>query len=232
MIKVRPNKDRGSAHHGWLETKHSFSFAHYYDPQYMGFRSLRVINEDIIAGGGGFPTHHHENMEIITYVISGALEHKDSMGTGSVIKAGDVQYMSAGTGVQHSEYNASETMPVHLLQIWLLPNEFGVEPRYNQRSISKQAKQNKLCLLASGGVDHSALRIRQEVRLYASCLESGKSLEYSIEPNRAIWLQNITGQLRLNNTEIEPGDGVSVEGATKIRITSVETAEFLLFDLI
>lgn len=229
MITIRKSEDRGGADHGWLKAKHSFSFAGYYDPAHMGFRSLRVINEDVIAGGGGFPPHPHENMEIITYIISGELEHKDSMGTGSVIKAGEVQYMSAGTGVVHSEFNHSASTPLHLLQIWLMPNVFGAAPRYDQQAIDPANMHNKLALLASGG--EGGIHIRQNAKLFACRLDAGETVEYSLEAGRALWLQIISGVLELNGEHAESGDGVRIEQEGNLVISAVANAHFILFDL-
>jgi redox-sensitive bicupin YhaK (pirin superfamily) len=229
MITIRKSTDRGHANHGWLQTKHSFSFANYYDPTRMGFRSLRVINEDIIAGGGGFPPHPHENMEITTYIISGQLEHKDSMETGSVIKAGEVQYMSAGTGVVHSEFNHSASEPLHLLQIWLLPNEFGAPPRYDQQTINPASMHNKVALLASGG--QGGIHIRQDAKLFACRLDAGEAVEYSLEAGRALWLQLISGEVTVNDESIRAGDAVRIEREDRVDIRAKSDAHFLLFDL-
>lgn len=229
MITIRKSADRGQADHDWLKTKHSFSFASYYDPAHMGFRSLRVINEDVIAGGGGFPPHPHENMEIITYVVTGELEHKDSMGTGSVVKAGEVQYMSAGTGVVHSEFNHSPSKPLHLLQIWLLPNEFGASPRYDQQKVADAAVQNQLGLIASGG--KGGINVRQDVELYACKLDANKSVSHVIRPNRALWLQLISGELHAEGQKVYAGDAVRIEGQKETKITAEQSSHFLLFDL-
>jgi len=229
MITIRKSDDRGKADHGWLKTKHSFSFASYYDPAYMGFRSLRVINEDVIAGGGGFPPHPHENMEIITYVIDGALEHKDSMGTGSVVKAGEVQYMSAGTGAVHSEFNHSPSKPLHLLQIWLLPNMFGASPRYDQQIVAPESIMNTLGLIASSG--KGGIDVRQDMELYACELDAGKSVSHTIQSNRALWLQLISGEATLNNKSIQAGDAARIEREDEVSITAKTKSHFLLFDL-
>lgn len=229
MITIRKSKDRGTAEHDWLQTKHSFSFANYYDPTHMGFRSLRVINEDVIAGGGGFPPHPHENMEIITYIISGELEHKDSMGTGSVIKAGEVQYMSAGTGVVHSEFNHSAHRPLHLLQIWLLPNEFGAGPRYDQQTIKPADIKNQLGLIASGG--EGGINVRQDMKLYACKLTTDQTVDYRLEVGRALWLQLISGKLLVGGQSANAGDGVRVEREDSLRINAIKDAHFILFDL-
>jgi redox-sensitive bicupin YhaK (pirin superfamily) len=229
MITIRKSEDRGGADHGWLKAKHSFSFAGYYDPAHMGFRSLRVINEDVIAGGGGFPPHPHENMEIITYIISGELEHKDSTGTGSVIKAGEVQYMSAGTGVVHSEFNHSASTPLHLLQIWLLPNEFGAPPRYDQQVIDPATITNRLGLIASGS--EGGIHIHQDMRLYACKLTKGGAVEHRLEEGRALWLQLISGEVTVNDESIRAGDAVRIEREDRVDITAKSDAHFLLFDL-
>ncbi len=229
MITIRKSEDRGGADHGWLKAKHSFSFAGYYDPAHMGFRSLKVINEDVIAGGAGFPPHPHENMEIITYIISGELEHKDSMGTGSVIKAGEVQYMSAGTGVVHSEFNHSASSPLHLLQIWLMPNEFGATPRYDQQAVDSASITNRLGLIASG--NEGGIHVRQDVSLYASKLASGKAVEHQLEEGRALWLQLISGEVAVNDESIQAGDAARIEREDSVKVTAKSDAHFLLFDL-
>ena len=231
MIRVRRNENRGQANHGWLRSKHTFSFADYHDPAWMGFRSLRVINEDKVAPSKGFATHQHENMEILSYVIRGQLAHKDSMGNASIIEPGEVQLMSAGTGVSHSEYNPSDQDWTHFLQIWLLPSEKETTPSYQQTLFPLEVKNNKLCLIASPtGVDGS-LTIKQDACIYLSVLEKTKRVSLEIKPNRHAFVQVISGSLHVNFCVLEAGDGALIWEEDKIDIFSAETAEFLLFDL-
>ncbi len=231
MINIRRSNERGHADHGWLDTYHSFSFANYYDPNYMGFRSLRVINEDKIAGGGGFGTHGHKDMEIITYVLEGALEHRDSLGTGSIIKPGEIQRMSAGSGILHSEYNNSPTSPVHLLQIWLIPDEKGLTPSYEQTQTKVATKPNQLHLIAGAEGGEGAVIIHQDVHLYAGIIEPGKTLSYELDRNRHAWLQVAGGAIDLNGKGLKAGDGAAISLETDLVITGEEKAEILLFDL-
>ncbi|TNE60139.1 MAG: pirin family protein [Alphaproteobacteria bacterium] len=231
MIKIRKSEARGAADHGWLKAKHTFSFAGYQDPAHMGFGPLRVINEDRIAGGGGFPTHPHDNMEIVTYVMSGALEHKDSMGNRGVIKAGDIQYMSAGTGVRHSEFNASATEETHLYQIWLLPNERGAPPRYAQKSLVGETRSNELNLFVSGDGREGSTEIRQDADLYTSTLDAGKEIVHRFEKGRLGWLQLARGVLDVNGERLEAGDGVALAEEDLLAVKALESAEFLLFDM-
>lgn len=232
MIQIRKSADRGFFDHGWLKTYHSFSFADYRDPKWMGFGPLRVINEDWVAPGEGFPTHSHRDMEIITYVLKGVLAHKDSMGNASEIKPGEVQRMSAGTGVTHSEYNHMSLEPVHLLQIWIMPERRSLVPGYEQKVFPLAGKRNALRLVASpdGG---EAVKIHQDTRLYDSRLDAGKAVTHTMAPGRAFWLQVISGQLSVNGLTAEDGDGVYGEGENKIEIqaSAAVAAEFLLFDL-
>lgn len=232
MITVRPSHDRGHFDHGWLNTYHTFSFASYYDPDYMGFRSLRVINDDVVKAGSGFGTHPHRDMEIITYMLDGELAHKDSTGAGGVLKPGDVQHMTAGTGVLHSEYNHSDA-DTRLLQIWLMPESSGLTPSYEQTSFPREEKHNALRLIAARESQDGALRIHQNVKLYASLLDEGKTVSYGFKPGRYGWLQVAKGFLTLNGAELRAGDGAAISGEDKIEITgaSGEAAEFLLFDL-
>lgn len=197
----------------------------------MGLRSLLVINEDIIQGGGGFPTHSHHDMEIITYVLEGSLEHKDSMGTGSVIQAGDVQYMAAGQGVAHSEFNHSQTEPVHLLQIWITPDSADTQSRYGQQNFTRGEKLNQLCMIAGGQAKKPALEINQDAAVYASVMEAGTSLNHSLGTGRAAWIQLVSGTIAVNGQELTAGDGLAVEDEAGIEITAIREAEFLLFDL-
>lgn len=231
MITLRRSEARGQFNHGWLDTKHTFSFAQYHDPKYNGFRSLRVINEDRVSGGAGFGTHGHRDMEIITYPINGSLEHKDSLGNGSVIKPGDVQRMSAGTGIQHSEFNHSKTESVHFLQIWIFPEVNGLSPSYEQRYFSPEEKQGKLCLVGSrDGRDNSVI-IHQDVSLYACVLRPGESVNYQLNPHRYVWLQVVKGGLLFNDQLLESGDGVAVSDSALLTMVSDGGSEFLLFDL-
>jgi redox-sensitive bicupin YhaK (pirin superfamily) len=230
-ILVRRSKDRGLTKIDWLTSYHTFSFGDYYDDQYMSLRSLRVINEDFIAPGQGFGSHPHRDMEIITYVISGELEHKDSMGNGSVIKAGDVQKMSAGRGITHSEFNSSSTEPVHLLQIWIVPGRRGLDPAYQQISLGKNLEKEGLTLIGALPKQKGVIHIHQDVELFRGYLTKGQSLEHPVKPNRVLWLQLITGKLKVGAETLEAGDGVSVEGVSQISISGLEQAEFLLFNL-
>ena len=233
MIKLRKSEDRGSFDHGWLKTKHTFSFASYIDPNFMGFRDLRVINEDWIQAGQGFGEHPHENMEIISYVVEGALSHKDSMGNGSTIKPGDVQYMSAGRGVRHSEFNHMEDAATHLLQIWILPNKQGGEPRYAQKTISNEDKREKLCLLVSEEGKGGPIQIYQDINMYGSILDEGQSVQHEFKHNRHGWLQLVKGALELSDGSIiTAGDGVQISDEANLGIQSKKNdSEFLLFDL-
>jgi redox-sensitive bicupin YhaK (pirin superfamily) len=231
MIEIRKSSDRGAADHGWLQTRFTFSFADYYDPQHVQFRTLRVMNDDRIAGGGGFPTHPHRDMEIVTYVLEGALEHRDSMGNGSVIQPGDVQYMSAGTGVAHSEFNASETEPVHLYQIWMFPDRNGYRPAYDQKHFSKEEKRGTLRLLASPDGGEGSVRIRQDNRLYSTLLPSGASVKHALPPDRHAYVQVASGKVTLNGHPLEAGDGARISGEKSLELAGVSEAEVLLFDL-
>lgn len=230
MIQLNKNTDRGHAQHGWLESWHSFSFAEYYDPNKMGIASLRVINDDRIAGQGGFPTHPHRDMEIITYVLSGALEHKDSMGNGSVIQAGDVQKMSAGTGIRHSEFNATQHTPVHLLQIWIQPNVQGVTPGYAQKHYTRQDKKGRLCPIASPD-DDDTIFLQQDVRLYAAVLTAEDRIEHTLPANRLAYLHVATGELTANQLTLSAGDAILLQDETLLTLNSSNEAEVLLFDL-
>ncbi|HMJ12310.1 MAG TPA: pirin family protein, partial [Polyangiaceae bacterium] len=215
----------------WLDSYHSFSFADYYDPEHMGFRALRVINEDWIAPAQGFGRHPHRDMEIISYVREGALEHQDSMGNGSVMRPGDVQRMSAGTGVTHSEFNASQTEPVHLLQIWLLPSERGIEPSYEQKHFSAQEKQGKLRLVASPNGDDGSVTIHTDARLYAGAFGSGERAQYELARGRHAWVQVACGRVNVNGEELSAGDGAAVSDVGAVQLEGVDGAEVLLFDL-
>ena len=231
MITIRKATERGHFVHGWLNTYHTFSFDQYYDPRYMGFRTLRVINEDFVSGGRGFPMHGHRDMEIITYILEGALQHQDSMGNGSVIRPGDVQRMTAGTGVRHSEKNASETELVHLLQIWVLPHTVGLDPSYEQKAFAEKARRNKLCLIASGDARDGSVTLHQDVSLYASILDENVAIDYSMDPSRYGWLQVARGAVDVNGERAEQGDGAVIVGESNLEIRAHERAEILLFDL-
>lgn len=231
MIAIRKSEARGHANHGWLDSYHTFSFANYYDPNYMSFRSLRVINEDIINPGKGFGTHGHTDMEIITYVLEGALEHKDSLGTGAIIKPGEVQRMSAGTGIQHSEFNPSQTEPVHLLQIWLLPDTNGLPPSYEQRDFPLEERRGKLRLVAARDARDGAVKVHQDVDLYAAVLDKKSRVSHALQSNRHAWVQVARGSVLLNGFPLEKGDGAAVSDESEVVVEATENAEILLFDL-
>ncbi|MEL7448689.1 MAG: pirin family protein [Pseudomonadota bacterium] len=231
MIAIRPANERGLANHGWLNSRHTFSFGHYYDPQFMGFGPLRVINEDMVEPGQGFGTHGHSDMEIISYVLDGALEHKDSMGTGSIIRPGDVQRMTAGTGVRHSEFNASDTDQVHFLQIWVLPERDGLTPSYEQKTFSTEEKRGQLRLVGSRDGRDGSVTIHQDVNLYSSLLDDGEAVSYDLGEGRNGWLQVARGSVRLDGNELSAGDGVALKGARTLKLEGVDDAEILLFDM-
>jgi quercetin 2,3-dioxygenase len=228
---IHKGKLRGHNQIDWLDSFHTFSFGHFYDSSRMGFRSLRVINDDRIAPGAGFPTHGHKDMEILTYVLSGAVEHKDSLGTGSVIRPGDAQIMSAGTGIMHSEFNPSPTDELHLLQIWILPDQLGLTPRYDQKNFPVAEKQGKLRLIAAKDGRDDAVIIHQDIDLYASILSPGDVINYHVQPHRYAWLQIATGEATLNGQELKAGDGVQITGEEQLEISTNLNAEILLFDL-
>jgi quercetin 2,3-dioxygenase len=231
MIKIRRSKERGHANHGWLDTYHSFSFADYYDPRHMGFRDLRVINEDFIEPAQGFPKHGHRDMEIITYVIDGELSHRDSMGNGETIRPNDVQRMTAGTGVLHSEFS-SETDRTHLLQIWILPEENRLTPGYEQKQFPPEEKQGTLRLIASRGGTDGSVHINQDVKVYASVLNLGDKVTYDLADGRHAWIQLISGSLDINASTLDAGDGAAISGESEISIRPFsDGSEFLLFDL-
>ena len=231
MIHIRKSQERGHANHGWLNTYFTFSFADYYDPKHVQFRTLRVLNDDRIAAGAGFPEHPHRDMEIITYVLEGGLAHRDSMGNGSVIRPGDVQYMSAGTGVTHSEFNASKTEPAHLLQIWMLPEEKGLKPVYGQKTFADGEKREKLRLVASPDGRDGSVTIRQDNELYATVLEAGESVRHELKPDRHAYVQVARGSVKLNGTELQEGDGAAISAEKAVELTGVKDAEVLMFDL-
>jgi len=233
MLATRRSAERGYADHGWLQSFHSFSFADYYDPRHMGFGPLRVINEDRVAPGMGFGTHGHRDMEIVSYVLEGGLAHKDSLGTGSVITPGDVQYMSAGTGVRHSEFNASKTEPVHFMQIWIMPNAEGLPPRYDQKRFGPEEKRGKLRLVVSPTGEDGSIAIRQDVRMYASLLDAGQSAGFTLAAGRHLWVQVLEGSLDVNGKSLDAGDGLAASDETAFRFAAAGDgpAEFLVFDL-
>ncbi|PZU97309.1 MAG: quercetin 2,3-dioxygenase [Pseudanabaena sp.] len=231
MITIRKSEERGHANHGWLDSYHTFSFASYYDPQHMAFRSLRVINQDKIAGGKGFGTHPHRDMEIITYMLDGALEHKDSMGNGSVIQVGDVQRMSAGTGITHSEFNPSPTETAHLLQIWILPNQESVKPSYEQISFSREEKLNQLRLIASPDGRDRSVTIHQDAYIYASILEDGAEVIHPVAQSRHVWLQVAKGSVLAGDQLLSAGDAIASDRPGDFQIIAKDNAEILLFDL-
>ncbi|MDZ7958756.1 MAG: pirin family protein [Aulosira sp. DedQUE10] len=230
-LLVNDSNSRGHTQINWLNSYHTFSFGSFYDPNHMGFRSLRVINDDTVIGGAGFGTHGHRDMEILTYVLSGALEHKDSLGTGSVIRPSEAQIMSAGTGITHSEYNHSKTEPVHFLQIWILPNKQGLPPRYDQKAFPLEEKQGKLRLIAAKDGRDGAVTIYQDVDLYASVLESGDVVNYQVKSDRYAWLHVAQGVATLNGKELKAGDGVQISGEEQLEISTNSRGEILLFDL-
>jgi redox-sensitive bicupin YhaK (pirin superfamily) len=231
MITVRPAAERGHFDHGWLDTSHTFSFASYHDPRHMGFRSLRVINEDRVKPGEGFGTHAHRDMEILTWVLEGALEHKDSMGNGSVIRPGDIQRMSAGTGVTHSEFNPSREAPVHLLQIWLLPRERGLAPGYEEKRFPPEARRGRLCLIAGRDGRDGAVTIHQDADLWTALLQPGESVRHTLASGRYAWLQVARGAVSLNGSTLGAGDGATVSDEAALEIAGAARAEVLLFDL-
>jgi quercetin 2,3-dioxygenase len=232
MITLRPADERGIANFGWLDSRHSFSFGHYYDPKHMGFGPLRVINEDRVRPGGGFDTHGHRDMEIISYVLEGALAHKDSIGTGSVIRPGDVQRMSAGSGIRHSEYNHSDSEPVHFLQIWLLPDEDGLTPSYEQKTFADSEKRGRLRLVASRDGREGSVRIHQDADLYASLLDKDEAVTHGLAAGRRSWIQVVRGAVAVNGKDLRAGDGAAVSALPELTVTATaDGSEFLLFDL-
>lgn len=231
MLQIRKSDSRGHADHGWLSSRHTFSFAGYQDPRHMGFGPLRVINEDRVQGGEGFGTHGHRDMEIISYVLEGALEHKDSMGSGSVLRYGDVQRMSAGTGVTHSEFNHSADQPVHFLQIWLFPTKTGLTPSYQEGTFPTESKRNQMRLIASPDGRDGSLLIHQDAYLYATLLEGSQTLQYPLKPGRGAYLHLARGRLSVNGVELEAGDALQITDESLLSLGEGEDAEALLFDL-
>ncbi len=231
MLRVRKARERGHARHGWLESFHTFSFADYHDPDQMGFRDLRVINEDRVQPGRGFASHSHRDMEIVSYVIQGALEHKDSLGTGSVIRPGDVQRMSAGTGITHSEYNHSASEIVHFLQIWILPERAGLAPCYEQKHFSEAERAGRLRLVASRDGGEGSVRIHQDAAMYAGILAPGETVSHDLAGSRHAWLQVVDGALDVNGTRLAAGDGAAVSEETRVACVAHAASHLLLFDL-
>lgn len=232
MLAVRQGQDRGQANFGWLNSRHTFSFGHYYDPEFMGFGPLRVINEDRVEPGRGFDTHGHQDMEIISYVLEGEMAHEDSMGTGSVIRPGDVQRMSAGTGVRHSEYNVSKSEPLHFLQIWIIPERNGLEPGYEQKTFSGEDKSAQLRLIGSRDGREGSVTIHQDVDLYATTLRNDDSVTYQLSEGRKGWVQVARGEVQVDGRSLSAGDGVAIEGPRTIAVTGQSASEILFFDMV
>jgi quercetin 2,3-dioxygenase len=232
MIIVRPAEERGMANFGWPDSRHTFSFGHYYDPRHMGIGALRVINDDRVAPGGGFDTHSHQDMEIISYVLEGAMEHQDSIGTGSVIRPGDVQRMTAGTGIAHSEFNHSRTEPVHFLQIWIVPERKGLAPGYEQKTFPLEERHGKARLVASRDGRDGSLTVHQDIDLYTSVLEAGDEVAIALRPERSAWVQVARGAVTLNGTGLKEGDGAAVFDTATLTLTSDTGGEVLVFDLV
>ena len=231
MITLRPRQERGGGDYGWLNTRHTFTFSDYWDPRWMGFRSLRVINEDYVAPATGFPTHPHNDMEIITYVLEGQLEHKDSLGTGSVILPGDGQRMTAGRGIRHSEYNPSKSEQVHLYQIWIVPERKGLEPSYEQKTFPAEEKQGKLRLIASPDAKNGSVKINQDARLYVTLLKRGEEVAHEFGKKRHGWLQVAKGAVEVNGHKLAQGDGAAISDERTLTIKGTDNSEVLLFDL-
>ncbi|WP_291843209.1 pirin family protein [Maricaulis sp.] len=231
MLTIRRSEDRGPSRIGWLDSRHSFSFGQYHDPAHMGFGPLRVINEDRVIGGAGFPTHGHANMEIISYVLDGALEHRDSIGTGSVIRPGDVQRMSAGSGIRHSEFNHSKTEGVHFLQIWILPDADGIAPSYEQKAFDEASKRGQLRLVGSRDARDGSLTLHQDVDLYAGLFDGDERAELPLRDGRAAWVQIARGEVRINDADLRAGDGAAITNEDRIVIDNGRSAEVLVFDM-
>lgn len=232
MLQIRKSDDRGLANHGWLKSRHTFSFADYYDPKHMGFRSLRVINEDRIDGGTGFGRHPHRDMEIISYVVSGALEHQDSMGNKAIIRPGEVQKLSAGSGMSHSEQNYVKDQPTHFFQIWIMPNEKGGQPTYGQKSFEADLVSKKLVLAISEDGRDGSIAIKQDADMYISRLKQNDSVEFNLRDGRGAWIQVVSGSLTVNEQELKTGDSLAVDTAGLLKINSAQPSEFMLFDLV
>ena len=231
MIRVRTAGERGHFDHGWLDTYHTFSFADYHDPAHMGFRALRVINDDRVQPGQGFGMHGHRDMEIVTYVLEGALEHRDSLGNGSVLRPGELQHMTAGTGVRHSEFNPSDREWVHLYQVWLLPERTGLRPHYEQKAFPERERQGKLRLVASPTGEQGSLTIRQDARLYLATLKDGELVAHTLHPGRHAWLQVLRGDVALNGQPLSAGGGAAVSQEGRLEVAARQDAEVMLFDL-
>ena len=231
MIQIRRSAERGHFDHGWLDTYHTFSFGGYRDPAHNNFRRLRVMNDDRVAPGHGFPMHDHDNMEIVTVVLSGTLEHRDSLGNGAQIKPGDVQRMSAGTGISHSEFNPSREEPCHLMQIWIYPGQKGLPPSYEQKNFSQDSKRNKLLLVGSSDGRDGSVTIQQDVSLYSSALDAGTTVAYQVSPDRYAWVQVTEGKISLNGEELSAGDGAGISSEQELAIYAQQPSELLLFDL-
>jgi quercetin 2,3-dioxygenase len=231
MISIRKSSDRGRGEHGWLSSRHTFSFADYYDSQFMGFRSLRVINEDRVEAGMGFGTHGHRDMEIISWVLDGVLDHKDSMGHRESLRAGELQHITAGTGIRHSEFNGSPTELVHFLQIWIEPRVTGLQPRYDQKAFPIEERRNVLRLVLSPNGEESSVKIEQDARLFIGNLEPGKQLEFEADAGRFQWLQVARGEIELNGVSLSVGDGAACSGEPRLHVVSTNNSELLFFDL-
>lgn len=231
MKKVRRRNERGYADHGWLKSFHTFSFAGYQDPRHVHFRKLRVMNEDWIEGGQGFGTHPHNDMEIVTYVLSGSLEHRDSMGNGEILSAGEFQRMTAGSGITHSEFNPSSSETAHLYQIWIFPNERNLTPSYEQKRFDPAEQQNRWRLVASEGAEDGSLKIHQDAKIYLATIEPARSLEFQIDPGRNVWLQILEGQVLLDGETLEAGDGVAITEESGLELKGVDQSQVMLFDL-
>lgn len=231
MIRIRKANERGHYDHGWLNTHHTFSFGEYHDPAHHRFRALRVMNEDVVAPGQGFGTHPHRDMEIVTYVLSGALEHRDSMGNGEVLRPGEFQRMTAGTGITHSEFNPSDTEPVHLYQIWLLPERKGIEPSYEQKRFAADERQNQLRLVASHDASDGSLLVHQDVRIYLATLEEQTTVTHRLDADRHAWLQVLRGDVSLNGITLNTSDGAAVSDEQDLHIEATSNSELMLFDM-
>lgn len=231
MVKIRRSDERGHADHGWLQSKHTFSFANYHDPKFMGFRSLRVINEDLIAGGQGFGAHPHKDMEIISYVTAGELQHQDSMGNKTSIKPGEVQRMSAGTGVVHSEVNPLEKTQAHLFQIWILPKTRGIAPAYGQKSFAAQLDSGQFVHVVSQDGRDGSISIHQDADMYIARSAAGKKLDFNVRPSRGVWIQIIEGRLNINGQVVQSGDALAIEDESQIQCEALDKSELILFDL-